>query len=84
MACMDIIIVGKASHNRNDPPQIVYCGQDNAAAQEAVRAAAAAGKLIRFYALDPEPHRPITVSVADTGKPAEAVKTEPEKKAGKK
>ena len=82
---MDIIILGKASFNRTDAPELVYCGQDRGAAQEALRKAANERRLKRFYELDPEPHRPLSTSQsADTGAQP-APKPDPqEKKAPKK
>lgn len=54
---MDIILIGKASHNRNDMPTVVYCGQSRLEADAAV--AATAGKFPRIYELNSEPFRPI-------------------------
>jgi hypothetical protein len=58
---MDIIIVGKASHNRNDAPMIIYCGQDRGAAAAAV--SATSGKYPRIYEVNPEPFRPLAAPV---------------------
>ncbi len=53
---MDIIIIGKPTHNRTEPPTVVYCGTDRNAAQAAIDGAS--DKLVRFYELNPEPYRP--------------------------
>ncbi len=54
---MDIIIIGKATHNRNDTPHVVYCGTDRNEAAAAV--AATAGKFLQLYEVSPEKMRPI-------------------------
>jgi hypothetical protein len=58
---MDIIVIGKKSFKRSEPPQVVYCGQSRDEAMEAVYAAAKAGELVWFYFINPEPRTPITL-----------------------
>jgi hypothetical protein len=56
---LDIIIIGKRSLNRNDKPEVVYCGQSRAEMEEAV--ADASKEFPRMYQLNPESVKPIVV-----------------------
>jgi len=66
---MDIIIIGKATHNRMDKPHLIYCGQSRDEAAAAVKKAAAEFKLVRFYELNPEPMRPVQTPLSQPKEP---------------
>lgn len=54
---MDIVVIGKRSFNRNDRPEVVYCGQSWDEARAAVNAKA--GEFVNFYQISAEPYRPL-------------------------
>lgn len=77
---MDIIIVGKKSHNRNDQPNIIYVGQNRGDALKAIESVA--GKFVRCYEVNPEPWRPMQMPAAPAAeKPAKQSGEQPSAKA---
>ena len=79
---MDIVLIGKKSHNRNDAPHVVYCGQDRGEADAAVRKSA--GVYVRVYELNSEPFRPMSLPAVPAPATAATESSQEPKPASKK
>jgi hypothetical protein len=74
---MDVIVIGKRSHNRSDKPEVIYCGQSRDEAKAAV--AATNGAFPFLYYINPEPFQRIeTPAPSATPAPKAEPESEPE------